>query len=120
MMAHERLKCWRLAHQLALAVYQVTIGWPATERYGLTSRIRRAAAAVPTTLAEGAATRGPRELRRYVDISLGSVSECGYLLLLTRDLGLLSVSDYTRLDMLRKQTGGLIWRLARALDQHRP
>jgi four helix bundle protein len=120
MMAHERLKCWELGHQLAVKVYRMTLGWPPEERYGLTSQIRRAAAAVPTTLAEGAAKRGPRELRRYVDISLASVSECGYLLYLARDLGLLTPDDYAHLDSLRKQTGGLIWRLARALDQRRP
>ena len=120
MLAHERLRAWILAHQLTLAVYQATRWWPAEERYGLTSQIRRAAVSVPTTLAEGAAKRGTKEYRRFVDIALGSVSEVAYLLRLAHDLGLLDPTSYTHLDDLRKRTGGLIWRLARALDHSRP
>jgi hypothetical protein len=36
---------------------------------------------IPTNIAEGAAKLGPRELRRYLDIALGSLSELSYLLL---------------------------------------
>jgi len=43
-----------------------------------------------------------------------------YLLYLAHDLGFLDPAAYTTLDDLRKRTGGLVWRLARALDQHRP
>jgi four helix bundle protein len=120
MLAHERLRAWAVSHELTVAVYRVTEGWPKRELYGLTSQVRRAAAAVPTNLAEGAAKRGTREYRRFVDIALGSIAEVAYLLHLARDLGLLAPSDHAHLDDLRKRTGGLVWRLARALDQHRP
>jgi four helix bundle protein len=120
MLAHEKLRVWHLGHELTLSIYRATEHWPKHELYGLTSQVRRAAAAVPTNLAEGSAKRGTREYRRFVDIALGSISEVAYLLHLARDLGFLNPSDYARLDELRKQTGGLIWRLARALDQHRP
>ena len=75
---------------------------------------------VPASLAEGAAKRGQKEFRRFVDIALRSVSEVAYFLRLAHDLGLLDPTEYARLDDLRTRTGGLIWRLARALDQHRP
>ena len=120
MLAHERLKVWALAHELTLEVYRFTQEWPPEERFGLTVQLRRASASVPTSLAEGAAKRGIREFRRYVDIALGSISEVAYLLRLAHDLGILAPPDYARVDDLRKRTGGLIWRLARALDQHRP
>jgi four helix bundle protein len=116
MLAHERFKAWQLAHQLTLAVYQATQTWPASERYGLIAQIRRAASAVPTNLAEGAAKHGRREFRRFADIALGSIAEVAYLLLLARDLDILPEGEFTRLDDLRKRAGGLIWRLARALD----
>ena len=116
MLAHERFKAWQLAHDLALAVYQATSAWPASERYGLTAQIRRAASAAPTNLAEGAAKHGRREFRRFADIALGSIAEVAYLLLLAKDLGMLNEPDYGRLDDLRKRVGGLTWRLVRALD----
>jgi len=86
----------------------------------LTAQIRRAASAVATNLAEGAAKRGPREFRRYTDIALGSIAEVAYLLLLAKDLGILTEAEFARLDDLRKRTGGLTWRLARALQSSRP
>jgi four helix bundle protein len=119
MLGHERLKVWKLAHELTLAVYKTTSQWPRDERFGLTAQVRRAAAAVPTNLAEGAGKRGPREFRRFTDVALGSLAEVAYLLLLARDLGLLPPAEYTDLDDLRKRTGGLAWRLARALDPSR-
>ncbi|HKH83934.1 MAG TPA: four helix bundle protein [Gemmatimonadales bacterium] len=84
-MPYERFDAWKATHQLALQVYQVTEGWPANERYGLTTQIRRAALSAPTNIAEGSAKRGSRELRRYLDIALGSLSEVSYLLRFTRD-----------------------------------
>ena len=119
-MAYERLRAWTLAHQLVLGVYRATRGWPSEERYGLTSQVRRAAVSVAAALAEGAAKRGAGDYRRFVDIALGSVSEVAYLLRLAHELDLLDSSAYAALDDLRKRTGGLIWRLARALDQSRP
>lgn len=80
MVPYERFDAWKISHQLALEVYEITERWPANERYGLTSQIRRAAISAPTNIAEGSAKRGPRELRRYLDIALGSLSEVSYLL----------------------------------------
>ncbi len=47
------LKVWEKAHQLTLAVYKATKPFPSEERYGLTRRLRRSAASVPTNIAEG-------------------------------------------------------------------
>jgi len=53
-------------------------------------------------------------------MALGSIAEVSYLLLLARDLEMLTDADYLRLDDLRKRTGGLTGRLVRALDNARP
>ena len=89
MRPYEKFDAWKIAHQLALEVYRITEKWPAREKYQLTSQTRRAALSVPTNIAEGAAKRVPREFRRYLDISLGSLSELSYLLLFSKDLGIL-------------------------------
>ena len=112
---HDRFLAWQPSHQLAMAVYRTTEQWPSSERFGLVAQIRRAAVAAPTNLAEGAAKHGRREFRRYADISLGSIAEVGYLLFLTRELGIISEQDFEKVDELRKRAGGLTWRLARAL-----
>jgi four helix bundle protein len=88
-MPYEKFEAWKVAHQLALEVYKVTERWPKSERYQLTAQMRRAGLSVPTNIAEGAAKRGVREFRRYLDISLGSLSELSYLLRFSKDLGIL-------------------------------
>jgi four helix bundle protein len=75
MMPFERFKAWRLAHRLALDVYQESSRWPARERYGLVSQARRAAVSIPSNIAEGTAKRGEREFGRHLDIALGSLSD---------------------------------------------
>jgi four helix bundle protein len=115
MLPYERFDAWKLAHRLALRVYEVTDRWPTQERYGLTAQVRRAALSAATNIAEGSAKRGSRELRRYLDISLGSLSEVSYLLRFSRDRGLLVSSDFLILDDLRDQAGKLTWRLYASL-----
>ena len=100
-----------MSHELALDVYNSTEHWPKAEIYGLTAQIRRAALSIPTNIAEGAAKFGARELRRYLDISLGSLSELSYLLRFSRDRGLLLVEEWERLDAARNRAGQLVWQL---------
>jgi four helix bundle protein len=65
----------------------------------------------PTNIAEGAAKRGTREFRRYLDITLGSLSELSYLLRFSRDCGILNDESFEDLDGLRNEAGILTWRL---------
>jgi four helix bundle protein len=116
---YERFDAWKMAHELALQVYTVTDRWPSFERYGLTAQIRRAALSAPTNIAEGSAKRGSRELRRYLDIALGSLSEVSYLLRFSRDRGILADADFKTLDDLRDQAGKLTWRFYSSLRQAR-
>lgn len=91
------LKVWEKAHRLTLAVYKATTTLPKDELYGLTSQIRRSCSAIPANIAEGCGRTGDAELARFLQIAMGSASELENHLLLTRDLGLLSSSDYERL-----------------------
>ena len=111
MMPYERFDAWKTAHGLALEVYRITDSWPISERYGLTSQLRRAALSVPTNIAEGTAKRGSREFRRYLDIARGSLSELSYLLHFSKDRGIMDEETFRRLSELRHQVGKLSWGL---------
>jgi four helix bundle protein len=89
-----KLKVWERAHQLALEAYRATGNFPDSERYGLTSQLRRAASSVPANIAEGCGRDGSADFARFLHIAMGSASELEYHLLLSRDLGLLSETDY--------------------------
>jgi len=116
MMPYEKLIAWKVAHELALEIYEVIEKWPKDELYGLTAQTRRAALSIPTNIAEGVAKSGPREFRRYLDLSLGSSSELSYLLLFGRDRGMLSNEDWEQLSTKRNRVGQLLWKLYRSIQ----
>ena len=105
MLRYERFLAWRWAHRLALDVFTATDRWPRSERYGLTAQTRRAALSVPTNIAEGIGRQGRRELAHYLSISLGSLTELGYLLRFGRDRGICQPEDWTHLERIRGSTG---------------
>lgn len=94
------LKVWEKSHQLTLALYRLTAGFPREEEYGLTSQIRRAAASIPMNIAEGCGRDGDAELARFMQIAMGSASELEYQLLLAYDLGYIEQGDYK--EMIRQ------------------
>jgi four helix bundle protein len=120
MMPFERLIAWQRSHDLVLAIYQSTRVWPVEERYGLTIQARRAAVSVTANLAEGSARLGGRELRRFADIGLGSLSELACLLRIARDLEYISAEEFVRLDGIRNSTGKILLGLARAVGKSTP
>lgn len=71
---------------MTLGVYQRTASFPATERYGLVSQMRRTALSIPANIAEGCGRRGRREMVKFLGTAMGSASELEYYILLSRDL----------------------------------
>ncbi|MBX3008368.1 MAG: four helix bundle protein [Melioribacteraceae bacterium] len=47
------LMVWQKSHELTLEIYRITSKFPAEERYGLTSQLRRAAYSIPSNIVEG-------------------------------------------------------------------
>ena len=92
------LQVWEKSHQLTLAVYAATRTFPREELYGLTSQIRRACSSIPANIAEGCGRNGDNELRRFLEIAMGSASELEYHLLLAHDLKMLESDTYTQLN----------------------
>jgi four helix bundle protein len=115
--SYERLEAWQAAHRLVLLIYRETRSFPAEERYGLTSQLRRAAFAVAANIVEGSAKKGPREFRRYLDIAVGSMAELTYTLRLVRDLELISAEESDELETQRDRVGRLTWGLYASLSR---
>ncbi|MFB3921146.1 MAG: four helix bundle protein [Terriglobia bacterium] len=84
------LRVWQRSHALVLQVYRVTATFPADEKYGLVSQMRRAAVSVPTNIAEGSKREGSQDYARFLNIAEGSLVEIEYLIMLARDLAYLA------------------------------
>ncbi len=93
-----QLKVWERSHQLALAVYKATKGFPKEELYGLTSQIRRSSVSIPTNIAEGCGKYTDADFARFLQIAMGSASETEYQLILAHDLGFLNKEQYNTLN----------------------
>jgi four helix bundle protein len=91
------LKVWHKAHAMTLETYTLTENFPATERYGLTGQMRRAAASVPANIAEGCVRSSDADFARFLYVALGSANELEYFALLARDLKLLPEPGYEKI-----------------------
>jgi len=81
------LLVWQKAHQFVLEIYAFTAGFPKQETYGLSLQMRRAAVSIPANIAEGFRRRGKADKARFMNLAEGSVEECRYFLILSKDLG---------------------------------
>jgi four helix bundle protein len=106
------LLVWRKAHELALAVYAFTAGFPRQETYGLALQMRRAAVSVPANIAEGFRRRGKPDKARYMNIAEGSLEECRYYLILAQDLG---YGNATHLSAVAEEVSRLLGAYAAAI-----
>ncbi len=77
---------WQKAHQFVLEVYAYTKLFPGEEKFGLVSQFRRAAISIPANIAEGYKKLGIKDKARFFNIAQGSIEECQYYLILSRDL----------------------------------
>jgi len=89
----EELLVWQKAHSFVLRVYKLTSEFPKSEQFGLTSQFRRASISIPANIAEGYKKKGKLDKLRFFNIAQGSVEECRYYIILSRDLNYISDKD---------------------------
>ena len=73
--SYKDLNVWKAAMELVCEIYEVTRNFPDTERYALTSQMRRCALSVPSNIAEGWSRNSARSFISYLNIASGSMSE---------------------------------------------
>jgi four helix bundle protein len=112
---HRKLDAFQLADELALAVYRTTANFPASERYGLQSQLRRAAVSAPTNIVEGCARDGQGDYLRFLDIAFGSTRELLYLLNLSVRLSYLDEKEIQPVVSLGDRAAGALLNLRRSL-----
>jgi four helix bundle protein len=109
---HHDPVAWRQAIALVKAVYAASERFPASENYGLTSRMRRAAISVPANIAEGVGRSGAKDRIQFFVIARGSLAELDTYAVLAKELGY--ASDLYELNKIIDQLFGLIGGLLNA------
>jgi four helix bundle protein len=108
----EDLLVWQKAHLFVLAVYRLSGAFPKYEIYGLTSQFRRAAVSIASNIAEGFRKRSKMDKIRFLNIAQGSVEECRYYLILSKDLG---YSDISETNLLLQEVSKLLEAYSRGI-----
>ena len=74
-LSHTRLNAFTVSKQLVLEAYKLAGSFPAEEKFGIVSQIRRAALSVHLNIAEGCSRKSGIERLRFFEISRGSLIE---------------------------------------------
>lgn len=110
------LRVWERSHNLAVAVYRETKGFPRDEKFGLTSQIRRAVSSIGANIAEGCGRRTDPEMLRFLRIAMGSATEVECHLLLAIDLGYLQKEHFKALEHDLNEVKGMIGSLMSRIE----
>jgi len=87
------LLVWRKGIQLVKEIYKLTKPFPADERFGLVSQMRRAAVSIPSNIAEGQARKTTGEFIQFLSQAEGSLAELDTQLILAQELGYSSTTQ---------------------------
>lgn len=99
--------------------YRQTQSFPATERYGLQSQLRRAAVSVVANIAEGSARGTDRQLVHFLRIARASAAEVECLALVALRLEYASPESVLDLETRAREVSRLLLALQRRLSRPR-
>jgi len=91
------LLIWQKSMDLVTEVYSTTSTFPDSEKFGLTSQLRRSSVSIPANIAEGFGRNSPGDFKRFLNISMGSLFELQTEFEISKNLGLISDEKFSRL-----------------------
>ncbi len=83
---YKDLKVWGKSYSLCLEIYKITKRFPESEKFGLTSQLRRASVSIPSNIAEGYGRKTTKEYIYSLYVANGSLCELETQLMLAKDL----------------------------------
>jgi len=109
------LAVWQRAIQLTVAVYDLTSGFPDSERFGLTNQMPRAAVSIACNIAEGygRSTRG--EYFQFLGHARGSCSEVETQIVIANELRMGSKEKVEKAEELCSEVGRMLGGVMKAL-----
>lgn len=107
-LSHKKMQVYQLALSLVKEVYKITSNFPAEERFGLVSQLRRAAVSVCSNISEGAARKPTADRRRFYEISRSSCVEIDTQFELALQLGFVKLDGVAELKNYLNSTFALI------------
>jgi four helix bundle protein len=117
---YQELIAWQKAIALVTKIYSLTSAYPQAEIYGLTSQLRRAAVSIPSNIAEGQGRATKGEFIQFLCHARGSLYEVETQVVISRNLGYLSVEQQETLLGELAELGRILNGLITSLQQRQP
>jgi four helix bundle protein len=112
---YKELDVWKKSIALTTEIYKLTVPFPDTERYGLTSQIRRASTSIAANIAEGWGRGSTGEYIQFLAVARGSLLELETHLIIARNLNLLTPEEFGEVAKPLGDIGKMLDRLIGAL-----
>lgn len=113
----KELKIWQISRKLVKDIYEITVTFPTSEKYGLISQLRRCVVSIPANIAEGSGRNTDKDFSHFLNISLGSAYELETLLILSCDVGLITQDQLERISIRISEIQKMIFGLIKTLRQ---
>ena len=111
----EKLEVWQLSKKLVVEIYGITNQLPDSEKFGVTSQLRRAAFSVPNNLVEGSTRRTPKDKARFIEIAYGSLLEVLNILIICLELGFIEEKEMVEFRISIEEIGNKLNALRRSI-----
>ena len=108
-MPYHRLDVFRKSYQLAIELHRITLRFPKHEQYELAQQLRKSSKSIPANIAEGMGKQSSKaDVRRFIQIAMGSCDESRVWLEFARDLEYLIKQDQNLFDQRYQEIGKML------------
>ena len=95
--SYRDLKVWQRGMKLVEQVYTLTEPFPASEKYELTSQLRRAAVSVPSNIAEGWGHSSQKQYIHFLELARSSLFKIETQIRIANRLGYVNADERDQL-----------------------
>lgn len=113
----EKLEVWQLSKQLVVDIYKISAHLPESEKFGITSQLRRAAFSISNNIAEGSSRRSAKDKVRFIEIAYGSLLEVLNILLICFELEFIDQGNVLKIRKSIEEIGNKLNALRRAMEE---
>ena len=91
----KKLHIWQESIELVSLNYNYTSDYPDIERFGIVSQMNRSAVSIASNIAEGTSKRTAKHVIKFIEDSLGSAFEWETQLIISRNLGYITLKKFS-------------------------
>lgn len=96
----ENLEVYKLSRELIIEIYKISSKFPTSEKFGLTSQIKRSVVSVCLTIAEGSGKWSKKDFANFIRMAIGSIIETDTSLKIAVDLKFIENKDCKEVNIL--------------------